>query len=251
MRVEGFQLGGKHLNKPVSIVNVESCESKTLLRRRKRMIIINSKLSDEALLKAIYKAASEYSKLIGNSYLIIGKNKNSDYFWFQCYFEKKHFMHLLGIGSKTLSATEFYDKCDAYNKGEGNGITIADCTPSRNHNRTTVNEKSSCCADMLRIQDAKYMKVGLKDKISQYVDFTYGYGNEATLGFKQQRDTSFPVTLIPRKIDDFVTRKYKIVFVLEKQSGEEKYKRTLAEIKEGLFDELKEDFPEGIKRLVD
>ena len=93
MKVEGFQMGGKHLNKPVSFVNVESCESKTLLRRRKRMIIINSKLTDEALLKAIYKAASEYSKLIGNSYLIIGKNINSDYFWFQCYFEKKHFMH--------------------------------------------------------------------------------------------------------------------------------------------------------------
>ena len=251
MKVEGFQMGGKHLNKPVSFVNVESCESKTLLRRRKRMIIINSKLSDEALLKAIYKAASEYSKLIGNSYLIIGKNKNSDYFWFQCYFEKKHFMHLLGIDSKTLSATEFYDRCVAYNRGEGNGITIADCTPSRNHNRTTVNEKSSCCAEMLRIQDAKYMKVGLKDKISQYVDFTYGYGSEATLGFKRQRDSSFPITLIPRKIDDFVTQKYKIVFVLEKKSGDEKYVRTLAEIRKGLFEELREAFPEGIKNLIE
>jgi len=36
-------------------------------------MIITSKLSNEALLKAIYKAAAEYSKLIGNSYLIIGK----------------------------------------------------------------------------------------------------------------------------------------------------------------------------------
>ena len=58
-------------------------------------MIITSKLSNEALLKAIYKAAAEYSKLIGNSYLIIGKNKNTDYYGFQCYFEKKHFMHLL------------------------------------------------------------------------------------------------------------------------------------------------------------
>ena len=55
------------------------------------------------------------------------------------------------------------------------------------------------------------MKVGLKDKISQYVDFTYGYGSEATLGFKKQRDTSFPITLIPRGIDKFVTQKHKIV----------------------------------------
>ena len=52
-------------------------------------------------------------------------------------------MHLLGIDSKTLSATEFFDKCDLFNNGEGHGITVADCTPSRNHNRTTINEKRS------------------------------------------------------------------------------------------------------------
>ena len=51
-------------------------------------MIINSKLSDEALLNAVYLAASEYANLIGNSYLIIGKNKKSDYFFFRCYFEK-------------------------------------------------------------------------------------------------------------------------------------------------------------------
>ena len=56
------------------------------------------------------------------------------------------------------------------------------------------------------------MKAGLKDKISQYVDFTYGYGSDATLGFKAQKDTLFPITLIPRNIDEFVSQKYKIVF---------------------------------------
>ena len=214
-------------------------------------MIINSKLSDEALLKAIYKAASEYSKLVGNSYLIIGKNKNTNYYGFQCYFEKKHFMHLLGIDSKTWSATEFYDKCDMYNKGVGKGIIIADCTPSRNHNRTTISEKCSCCADMLRIHNAKFMKAGSKDKISEYVDFTYGYGSEAILGFKQQRDTSFPITLIPRCIDEFVTQKYKIIFVLQKYIKEAKYKQILVEIKKGLFAELYYEFPEEIKELID
>ena len=87
-------------------------------------MIINSKLSDEALLKAIYRATSEYSNLIGNSYLIIGKNKNSNYFYFQCFFEKKHFMHLLGIDSVNMNATEFYDKCDLYNKGEDMEVTL-------------------------------------------------------------------------------------------------------------------------------
>lgn len=50
-------------------------------------------------------------------------------------------MHLLGIDSKTLKANEFYDKCVAHNHGLDAGISIIDCTPSRNHNRTTVNEK--------------------------------------------------------------------------------------------------------------
>lgn len=214
-------------------------------------MVINTKLSDEELLKAIYKAAFEYSKLMGNSYLIIGKNKNSGYFWFQCQFQKKHFMHLLGIDSKTLSATVFYDKCDAFNKGIGDGITISDCTPSRNHSRTTVNEKSSCCADMLRIQDAKYMKVGLKDRISQYVDFTYGYGNMATLGFKELGNTSFPITLIPRSIDEFVAKKYKIVFVLQKEIAEVKYNKILAEVKNGLFSEVCDELPDEIKNMCE
>ena len=159
-------------------------------------------------------------------------------------------MHLLGIDSANMNATEFYDKCDMYNKGMGDGITIADCTPSRNHNRTTINEKCSCCAEILHIQDAKYMKIGSKDKISRFVDFTYGYGNDATLGFKAQRDTSFPITLIPRNIDEFVSQKNKIVFILQKKTGEDEFRNVLMEVKKGLFAALFEDLPEEIKNMV-
>ena len=95
------------------------------------------------------------------------------------------------------------------------------------------------------------MKVGLKDKISQYVDFTYGYGNDVTLGFKEQKDTSFPITLIPRNIDEFVSQKYKIVFVLEKKTGEDKFRKVLTEVKKGLFEELFGELPEEIKSLID
>lgn len=214
-------------------------------------MIINSKLSDEALLNAIYLAASKYKGLIGNSYLIIGKNKNTDFFWFQCYFDKKYFMHLLGIDSRTLSATEFYDRCDKYNKGNGAGIAITDCTPSRNHSRTTINEKCSCCADMLDIQNARYMKVGIKNKISQHVDFTYGYGSMATLGFREHYDSSFPITLIPRNIDDFVTEKYKVIFVLQKRIEDEKYKNIISEAKTGLFKALYDELPDIVKNMYE
>lgn len=187
-------------------------------------MVITSRLSDDKLLKAIYRSAEEYSKLIGKSYLFIGKNKNSSYYWFQCHFEKKYFMHLLGINSKRMSADDFYEECDKYNRGEGEGISVFDCIPAYNHSRTTINEKCSCCADMLRIQDAKYMKIGKKDKISEYVDFTYAYGSVATLGFKRINNTSFPISLIPKNIDSFASSKYKIIIVLSKETGQqEKY----------------------------
>ena len=51
-------------------------------------MVINTKLSDEELLKAIYKAAFEYSKLIGNSYLIIGKIRIPVTFGFNVSFKR-------------------------------------------------------------------------------------------------------------------------------------------------------------------
>lgn len=213
-------------------------------------MVISPKLSDDKLLEAIYKAAGEYEKLIGHSYLIVGKNRNSNYFWFQCHFEKKYFMHLLGIDSKTLSANEFYNKCQEYNNGTGAGILISDCHPSRNHNRTTINEKSSCCADMLRIQDARYMKIGFKNKISRYVDFTYAYGSMATLGFQKSGNSSFPITLIPRSIDEFSSAKYKIILLFEKKIEDAKYSNLLVEIKRDLFTEIYHDIPDNLKQLI-
>lgn len=214
-------------------------------------MVISSKLTNEELLKGIYNAAKEFSKLIDNQYLIVGKNPKTDYYWFECHFEKKHFMHLLGIKSKTLSADEFYDRCNNYNNGSGEGITISDCTPSRNHNRTTINEKVSCCADMLRFSDAKYMKVGNKDKISQFVDFTYAYGNMATLGFCIDKISSFPITLIPNDIDEYASEKYKVLFVFEKGKADQKYKKPMVEIKAGIINQHLELFPEKLRCKIE
>lgn len=95
------------------------------------------------------------------------------------------------------------------------------------------------------------MKVGLKDKISQYVDFTYGYGSTATLGFQKQNETSFPITLIPKSIDEFMDQKYKIAFVLQKNKTQKKYEIVAAEIKKGLFKDMYEEFPDNLKALID
>lgn len=214
-------------------------------------MIVQSKLTNEELLKYIYKAAAEYDVLIEKSFLIIGKNKNSKYYWFECQFEKKNFMHLLGIDSVNYNAEDFFDKCNEYDKGIGSGILIKDCTHSRNHNRTTINEKASVCAEILKIHNAKCFKIGDKDKISRYVDFSYAYGSEVTMGFQKNNvGSSFPITLIPKNIDTFATKKYKVVFVYKKYIDDKVYKELFFEIKKELIKELFADFPEKLKKRI-
>jgi hypothetical protein len=46
--------------------------------------MVRSRLSDSELLKEIHKAAVQYQSLLGHTFLIVGKNRKSEYFWFQC-----------------------------------------------------------------------------------------------------------------------------------------------------------------------
>lgn len=133
-------------------------------------------------------------------------------------------------------------------------LKITDCTPSRNHSRNTINKKCSCCAALLRIQDAKYMNIGKKDKINQYVDFSYAYGKEAILGFKEStKGSCFPITLMPQNIDTVTTKKYKIIFTRQKEKADEKYRCIVSEIKKGIFSDIYNEkcFPDALKELIE
>lgn len=87
--------------------------------------------------------------------------------------------------------------------------------------------------------------------MNQYVDFTYGYGSDAVLGFAQQGNMCFPITLIPKSIDNFVTQKYRVIFVLKKKIESDKYKTVLSEIKKGLLKDLYVEFPDTLKNVID
>ena len=101
-------------------------------------------------------------------------------------------------------------------------------------------------------RNAKYLKIGMKDKVSQYVDFSYAYGADVTLGFqKNGKGLSFPITLIPKSINTFTTKNYRILFVFTKSEKAKKYNSLYAEIKKGLFDELYCNFPQELKNLID
>jgi predicted nucleotide-binding protein (sugar kinase/HSP70/actin superfamily) len=96
------------------------------------------------------------------------------------------------------------------------------------------------------------MKIGNKDKISQFVDFRYSYGNEAVLGFQNNSisDICFPITLIPRNIEEFSSKKYKVIFVFCKSGTETIYKTPIMEIKTGILSEHYYSFPEELRQLV-
>ena len=57
---------------------------------------ITKKLTNEQLLNAIYRSAVEYENLLGKDFLIIGKNRKSDYFWFECFFWEEKFYASFG-----------------------------------------------------------------------------------------------------------------------------------------------------------
>jgi hypothetical protein len=212
-------------------------------------MVITDSLTDKQLLDKIYMAADAYEKLLGKKYLLVGHNKREPYYWFECVFEKKNFMHLLGIKSVKYGAERFFDMCAEHNNCGGEGVNISDCRTAYNHSRKNVNMKCSCCADMLDIKASKYMKIGNKDLINQYVDFDYAYGNEATLGFCVS-ESSFPVTLLPKPIDNYSTDKHRVILVFEKKIGERIYGEPVVEAKEGLFEEVYSEFPDELRKMV-
>lgn len=51
----------------------------------------------------------------------------------------------------------------------------------------------------------------------------------------------FPITLISKSIDEFSTKKFKVVFVLKKDKTLNQYKNLVVEIKKGLYEQVYSD----------
>lgn len=158
------------------------------------------------------------------------------------------------IKSKTFNAEKFYLECVKHNnKNEDDAaITIKDCSPSGAHNRDTVNIKSTCCVELFHIENAKYMKIGNKDKINQYINFEYAYGGGiGTLGFhKEGIQNAFPITCMTNNIDEYCTGKYKIIFIFEKKIEEKCYTELRFEIKKDILVDHYNDFPNELQDKI-
>lgn len=218
------------------------------------MIIKKSNITHVEFLKYIHNDAISFSKLLTNNYLIIGINKNDVIVWCQCYFKKKHFMHLMGIKSKTLSANDFFDKAYEYDPDNSNNLqlSINDCTPSRNHTQKSLNEKASCAEKLFAFEVGPSFSIGKKEKLTEKVDFTYAYGSSAIMGFQEENNSlSYPKTILTNDINYYCINQKRVKAVLSKNENMNKYYCIVAESKPGLVYDRFNDFPKELSDLID
>ena len=204
-------------------------------------------LSEHEMKIHLFNAAALYSKYVDTDLLFIYRQpKNKQYDFYEVHFGKENFMHLAGVKSKILSATEFYQKCLE------NKITRQDCTPC--HSVMNMYSKISILESLLDFKHCKLYKIGLKNLITKDNDFEIATGNSMGLIGYDRRVTkagtnliddsklAVPTTLLNEHIKNYCQYPEKIMFVLQKKSDELKYENILYEIKKCLFFEERENF---------
>ena len=213
-------------------------------------------LSEANLLSKLIKAADMYSKFAETILLFIFKGSKRDtYEFYEVNFQKRNFMHLVGIKSETFTAEEFYKAC------LDGTITIKACTPR--HSVNNMMAKISVIGQLLDFSHAKCYKIGQKDLITKDNDFEMATGNlSGVIGYDFRvsvkgrkgidiNNHAVPTTLLTNPITDYCSSPQKIIYILQKQTTEALYKDIYYEVKKGLFIEEKDYFPYELKRLID
>lgn len=209
-------------------------------------------MQESDLIKLIYNAAAEYKKLTGKSFLFISYPRNGAISWFECHFEPKQFVHLIAI--KSTDSSDFFNRCCKHFECEDTGISADELIPARGHKKSDIYSKVQKAKPLFEIQNAKYMRVGEKDKITQYVDFSFAYGADAIIGFQKDQFSSFPITLMERNISEFCTHPQRITFILaaEAIAGRRagKYKEIIVEKSKGLLRALYDSLPDKLRNMI-
>lgn len=200
-------------------------------------MFIDSKLRDEKLLYQIYKSALEYSKICNKDflYLAIDKRNISKTEIYKTHYEQKHFMHLCGINSKTMSPTEFY--LAALRQG----ITMEDCTSAYKHSISQLSEKISILPNLVNPKNIKMFKQGNPDIQSPQAKFDIGIGNEiGFIGYRYDKiiHMFLPVTNMPQPLTKYCFNPSKISMVFSKEFHERKFKTLEYEVSKGLLGKL-------------
>lgn len=212
-------------------------------------------LAPEELLTILHKSATLYSEYADTTLLFIFREKKADtYDYYEVRFGKNNFMHLAGIKSKTLSASQFYEACI------NRTLTREDCNPRRDAN--TMYSKVGIMEQILDLRHSKCYKIGQKNLITRDNDFEMATGNfNGVIGYDSRiniRGTNkvdktkspIPTTLLNNSITDYCSKPQKIMFILQKSDEENTYDKLFYEIKKDLFQSEKELFASELKALI-
>ena len=143
-------------------------------------------------------------------------------------------MHLVGIKSKTLTASGFYRRCF-----DGT-ITFDDCAPS--HDPSNRNAHIFSLPKMMNFSECRIYNIAEKNTSTIQNDFQIACGNQTgIIGFDYRGslkcdNIAIPTTLLNRPLGDYCSEPKRILFVY-KLSGCNTIS-TIYEIKEGLYDIL-------------
>lgn len=189
--------------------------------------------TNEEIIELLRVDAELYSKYAGSWLEFLhSKSKNSPLQKNVIYFGQEHFMHLVGVKSKTYYAAEFYEHC------LDRSIEIEDCTPV--HDAKNRNEKVSTFPKLFDFARSAIYKIGEKDLSTAYDDFFIATGNsDGTIGYDFRdinSDHPFPVTLLTRPLWYYCSEANRILAVAQK--FEDGSSRVVFEIRKGLYEGL-------------
>ncbi len=200
-------------------------------------------LSDKQMINNLHRAALIYERYVGCDILVVySKSKNLPYKAYEFMAEKSHFQHLAGVKFPG-GAERFYEKCLA------GTVARKDIVPAENIK--TTSSKIEVLPQAIDLYSAKIYKIGKKDLITLKNRFSVGIGNAQTVMGIDQRDQRFPipVTVMNRKITEFVSDPYSIFLVMKKSIGESLYKDVVYEKTSQIFSKI--DFSEEIMNKIE
>lgn len=198
---------------------------------------INSSLQNNELVQQIYKSALSYSDICNKDYLyvVLDKNDCNNVEIYQAHYMPKMFMHLCGINSKTMSATEFY------NNSLCKSLAIEDCTSAYNHSLSQISEKVSILNDLLNIKNMKMFRIDDANVQPQKAEFDIGIGNNTGfIGYRYDKVIMkfVPVTNMPQPLSKYCFDPQKISMAFSKNFEEESYKIIEFEVSKNLLKKL-------------
>lgn len=208
-------------------------------------------MSSEEFLERLKRSATKYSEYADSTLLFVFRgSKTREYEFYEVRFGRNNFMHLTGIKSKTKNAIEFYESC------VDGTVRKEDCNPR--HSSNNMYAKVAIMERLLDFQHSKCYKIGEKNLVTKDNDFEMAMGNsEGIIGYDVRisnkgnktvdtRKAAIPTTLLTNPLTSYCSHPQKIMFVLQKANGWEKYHKVIFEIKKGLFKMESKIFPERI-----